>query len=366
MLANRAMISHAPRIVVKVGSSSLTESDGTLNREVLSSLSGTLADAYGRGQRLALVSSGAVAAGIGSLGFASRPSDIAGAQAAAMVGQGRLMAAYSSLFAARNIGIAQVLLTVDDMTRRRHYANARAALARLLDAGIVPVVNENDAVATHELTLGDNDWLAALTAHLIDADALILLTDVDGLYTGPPGTPGAEPISTVRDISELARYNITGRGSTFGTGGMRTKVRAAEVATSFGIPTLITATANLARALAGERVGTWFAATGSRARARDLWIANAAPVHGTLRLDEGAVRAITVGGASLLAVGITDLDGDFEIGDAVDVCDHQGRCIARGLAGWSARELGAVIGREHVGRPAVHADDLVLLRGPVK
>lgn len=366
MLANRAFISHANRLVVKVGSSSLTEADGTLNRQMLIGLGESLANAHDRGQGVALVSSGAVAAGIGSLGFATRPADIAGAQAAAMVGQGRLMAAYSEVFSRRGIGIAQVLLTVDDMTRRRHYANARAALERLFDAGIVPIVNENDAVATHELTLGDNDWLAALTAHLIGADALILLTDVDGLYTGPPGTPDAKPIAVVGDMSELEDYNITGRGSTFGTGGMRTKVRAAQVATCFGIPTIITSAARLPEALAGDPVGTWFAATGSKAPARDLWIAHAAPVHGRLALDEGAARAVTASRASLLAVGITDVSGDFEIGDAVDVYDHLGRRIARGLAGWSARELADVIGREHVGRPAVHADDLVLLRTPVK
>ena len=362
VLANRSLVSRAPRFVVKVGSSSLTKSDGRLNHERLATLSDTLATAYGRGQRFALVSSGAVAAGVGSLGIGSRPTDMSGMQAAAMVGQTKLMSSYGERFGEHGIGIGQVLLTADDVMRRNHYRNARAALDKLLGMGIVPIVNENDAVATTELRLGDNDRLAAIIAHLIGADFLLLLTDVDGLYSGPPSEPGSRPIPFVGNIDELKNYSITGRGSAFGTGGMSTKVTAARMATAFGVPTIITSAGNLGPALEGEPVGTWFAATGSKSNARALWIAHAAQSSGQVRLDEGAVAALESGGNSLLAVGITDVVGTFDPGDAIDIIGPGGTLVARGLAGWDSESLRANAGVAGAGRPAVHVDDLVLVR----
>lgn len=361
-LANRALVSRAPRFVVKIGSSSLTNPDGTLNRDRLDSLSETLANAYDRNQRFALVSSGAVAAGVGHLGIASRPSDMSGLQAAAMVGQPHLMKEYAERFARRSIGIGQVLLTADDVIRRSHYRNARLALEKLFQLGIVPIVNENDAVATSELRLGDNDRLAALIAHLINADFLLLLTDVDGLYSGPPSEPGSRPIRFVGDMSELQNYSITGRGSAFGTGGMSTKVTAARMATAFGIPTIVTSADNLGAALEGEAVGTWFAATGNKSNARALWIAHAAQTSGQVRLDSGAVAALESGGNSLLAVGITDVVGTFDPGDPIDIIGPGGDLVAKGLAGWDSESLREAAGRSGVGRAAVHVDDMVLLR----
>lgn len=361
-LANRALVPSAPRFVVKIGSSSLTKVDGTLNRPALESLSETLSDAYNRGQQFALISSGAVAAGVGHLGIATRPTDMSGLQAAAMVGQPHLMSAYGERFAQRGIGIGQVLLTADDVIRRTHYRNARLALEKLFTMGIVPIVNENDAVATTELRLGDNDRLAAIIAHLINADVLILLTDVDGLYSGPPTEPGSRPIRFVGNMSELENYSITGRGSMFGTGGMATKVTAARMATAFGIPTLVTSAENLRPALDGESVGTWFAATGQKSNARALWIAHAAKSHGQVRLDAGAVAALESGGKSLLAVGITDVVGTFDPGDPIDIIGPGGDLVARGLAGWDSERLRESAGRSGAGRPAVHVDDMVLLR----
>lgn len=361
-LANRALVPSAPRFVVKIGSSSLTSADGTLNRTRLQSLSDTLADAYDRDQRFALVSSGAVAAGVGHLGIATRPTDMSGLQAAAMVGQPHLMSEYGARFAERGIGIGQVLLTADDVIRRNHYRNARLALEKLFAMGIVPIVNENDAVATTELRLGDNDRLAALIAHLINADVLILLTDVDGLYSGPPSEPGSRPIRFVGDMSELDNYSITGRGSVFGTGGMATKVTAARMATAFGIPTIVTSAENLKPALEGEAVGTWFAATGKKSNARALWIAHAAQSNGTVRLDEGAVAALESGGTSLLAVGVTDVGGTFDPGDPIDIVGPGGDLIAKGLAGWDSERLRQFAGMPGAGRPAVHVDDMVLMR----
>lgn len=361
-LANRALVPSAPRFVVKIGSSSLTKADGRLNREKLEAVSATLADAYERDQRFALVSSGAVAAGVGHLGIGSRPGDVSGLQAAAMVGQPHLMSAYAEQFEDRGIGIGQVLLTADDVIRRNHYRNARLALEKLFSLGIIPIVNENDAVATTELRLGDNDRLAALIAHLISADVLILLTDVDGLYSGPPAEPDSRPIRFVGDMAELENYSITGRGSVFGTGGMATKVTAARMATAFGIPTIVTSAENLGAALAGKKVGTWFAATGKKSNARALWIAHAAQSSGQVRLDTGAVAALESGGNSLLAVGITDVVGTFDPGDPIDIIGPGGDIVAKGLAGWDSERLRESAGQSGVGRPAVHVDDMVLLR----
>lgn len=362
VLANRSLIPHAERVVIKVGSSSLTMADGTLNRERVRTIAAILSHCYHRGQRPVLVSSGAVAAGVGILGLSGRPTDTAGQQACAMVGQSGLMAAYAEEFDHFGISIGQALLTADDVMKRSQYANVTAALNRLLDLGTIPILNENDAVTSQALRLGDNDRLAALATHIVDADVMVLLTDVDGLYTAPPGEPGAMRIDTVSDTSDLDGLKITGRGTLLGTGGMSTKVIAARMVSTFGVPTVITSAENLGPALEGDDVGTWFAATGPRSAARDRWIVHAARISGTVTIDDGAEVALKRGGASLLAVGITDMSGTFRIGDGIEIRNTAGELIARGLSGWDSDELQSVLGRSGVGRPVVHIDDLVLSR----
>lgn len=308
-LADRSHMPDAERVVIKIGSSSLTGPDGRLDVQAVRALVDVIAARHLAGGQVVLVTSGSVAAGIDPLGLASRPRDLATAQAAASVGQGMLIARYSEAFAAHGLRSAQVLLTAEDTVRRGHYRNAQRSLERLLELGVVPIVNENDAVATNEIRFGDNDRLAALVSHLVRADAMILLTDVDGLYDGPPDRPGASQISVVNSPQEIEHIDIGGTGSAVGTGGMVTKIAAMSIATTSGIPTILTKATNVAGALAGEQVGTWFAVTGKRTTRRRLWLGHAARVRGRLVLDDGAVQAIKRGGASLLPAGITDVKG---------------------------------------------------------
>ncbi|MFC7405510.1 glutamate 5-kinase [Georgenia alba] len=365
----RTDLPRARRVVVKVGSSSLTGADGHLDVPALEALVTVLASARRAGQQVVLVSSGAIAAGIGPIGLAARPRDLATAQATASVGQGLLVARYTEAFGMHGLRVGQVLLTAGDLVRRQHYANAQRALERLLALGVVPVVNENDTVATDEIRFGDNDRLAALVSHLVRADALVLLTDVDGLYDGPPARAGSRPVREVRSAADLADVEVTGRGSDIGTGGMVTKLDAASIATGSGIPVLLTSAPNAARALAGEEVGTWFAATGRRTSARRLWLAHAAQVRGRLHLDAGAARAVTDGKRSLLAAGVTGVEGDFEPGDAVELVGPDG-VVARGLVAYGSTELPDMLGKssaqlrqdgENLPRAVVHRDDLAQL-----
>ncbi|MGZ4601498.1 glutamate 5-kinase [Oryzihumus sp.] len=367
----RSSVRDAHRVVVKVGSSSLTRDGGSLDVERLNTLVEVLATRREAGSSVVLVSSGAIAAGITPLGLAKRPRDLATQQAAASVGQGALVAAYSHAFGTHGLTVGQVLLTADDVTRRSHYANARRTLDRLLDLGVVPVVNENDTVATHEIRFGDNDRLAALVAHLVHADALVLLSDVDALYDGPPSREGTSRIPVVRDADDLSDVRIGGSGSAVGTGGMATKVEAAAIATGAGIPTVLTSTAQAAEALAGEDVGTFFAPTGSRRASRLLWLAHATSPRGRLVLDPGAVRAVVERRKSLLPAGIVSVEGTFTDGDPVDLCRLDGHAVARGLVNYASAELPGLLGRtthelaRELGpsyeREVVHRDDLVLL-----
>jgi glutamate 5-kinase len=368
-VANRAELAAAKRLVVKIGSSALVDEAGRLSRARLTELADGIVAHIARGHEVVLVSSGAQAAGLEPLGLRRRPKDLAQAQAAASVGQSRLMAAYTEAFGAHRLTVGQVLLTAEDTIRRSHYRNALRVLGELLHRGAVPIVNENDAVATDEIRFGDNDRLAALVAHLVRADALVLLTDVDALYDRPPSRPGARPIREVTSFDQLDQWEVTGRGSTFGTGGMVTKAQAAAMASSSGIPALLAAAAEVRAALAGSpEVGTFFQATGRRLTARRMWLGYAAALRGTLTVDDGAARAITEGKKSLLAVGVTAVSGDFEIGDPVAIESADGQVLARGLAGFDAADLDRVKGLSQpeitaalgpeAARPAVHRDEL--------
>ncbi len=372
--ANRSDLPAAGRVVVKVGSSSLTTAAGGLDPERLGRLVDALAARRLAGGEVVLVSSGAIAAGLAPLGLVRRPRDLATQQAAASVGQGQLLARYSAAFGAHELRVGQVLLTADDVVRRTHYRNAQRTLYRLLQLGVVPVVNENDTVATHEIRLGDNDRLAALVAHLVHADALVLLSDVDALYDGPPHRPGARRIPTIAGPDDLAQVRVGSVGAVgLGTGGMVTKLQAAGMSTSSGIPALLTSADRVGAALAGQDVGTWFFATGRRTPTRLLWLAHAAEPSGELVLDHGAVRAVTERGASLLPAGVTAVRGTFEAGDPVDLSDEKGNAVARGLVNYSSRELPPLLGRSTrelaatlgpgYDREVVHRDALVLIKG---
>ena len=371
-LRERAELGSAARIVVKVGSSSLTSADGRLDPARLRALVDVLAARRSAGGQVVLVSSGAIAAAIGPLGLAARPRDLATQQAAASVGQGLLVAHYTKAFADHGLRVGQVLLTADDTVRRGHYRNAHRALNRLLDLGVVPVINENDAVATDEIRFGDNDRLAALVSHLVHADALVLLTDVDALYTAAPSSPGARRIARVESPRDLEGIDVSRRGSAVGTGGMVTKLESVAIATASGTPVVLTSTAQAAEALAGEDVGTWFAATGRRKSIRLLWLAHAARVRGRLVLDDGAVHAVVERRTSLLPAGVTGVEGEFEAGDPVELVTPDGRVVARGLVAFGADEIPALLGRsthdlrrelgEGYDRELVHRDDLVLVR----
>jgi glutamate 5-kinase len=369
----------ARRIVVKVGSSSLTTASGGLDADRVDALVDVLAKSRGGDAEVVLVSSGAIAAGLAPLGLEQRPRDLARQQAAASVGQGLLMARYTASFARYGLRVGQVLLTAEDASRRAHYRNAFRTLEQLLAMGAVPVVNENDTVATAEIRFGDNDRLAALVAHLVRADLLVLLSDVDGLYDGDPSKPGTSRIDEVRGPQDLSGVVIGSAGKAgVGTGGMVTKVEAARIATGAGIPVVLTAARHAADALAGRPTGTLFHRTGRRSADRLLWLEHASAPRGAVRLDAGAVRAVVERHSSLLAAGVTGVEGEFGAGDPVDLLDENGNIIARGLVNFDVRELPLLLGRSsrdlarELGpayeREVVHRDDLVVLPtapGPV-
>lgn len=359
------------RVVVKVGSSSLTRADGGLDLNRIDILAGLIAGMRSRGHDVVLVSSGAVASGLVPLGLSRRPDELSLLQAAASVGQGRLAARWETAMSAYGLVTAQVLLTAHDVAIRSHYRTVRATFDSLLSLGAVPIINENDAVATSEFSLGDNDRLAALVAHLVTADVLVLLTDVDGLWTARPGTPGATPIRHVRSSADLAGVSVSGRGSFVGTGGMTTKLQAATIACASGTTTLIARADDAAGLLGQEQVptnlGTWFEPTGPHRPSRRLWMAHASQPDGRVLIDAGAARALTVGKKSLLLPGLTGLDGDFESGSVVDVVGPEG-VLARGICRYAAAELREVLAARAEGAPApdhvapvIHRDDLAEL-----
>ncbi|QEV18086.1 glutamate 5-kinase [Streptomyces alboniger] len=375
MTAARQSVAEAQRVVVKVGSSSLTTASGGLDADRVDALVDALAKSRSGGEReIVLVSSGAIAAGLAPLGLVRRPKDLARQQAAASVGQGLLVARYTASFARYGVRVGQVLLTSDDMARRAHHRNASRTLDQLLAMGALPVVNENDTVATDEIRFGDNDRLAALVAHLVHADLLVLLSDVDGLYDGDPAKPGTSRISEVAGPADIEHVQIGSAGKAgVGTGGMVTKVEAARIAAAAGIPVVLTSASQAGDALAGRATGTYFHRTGRRSADRLLWLQHASEPRGALTLDDGAVRAVVEGRKSLLPAGIASVEGDFAAGDPVELRDVRGRPVARGLVNFDAKELPQLLGRStrdlarELGpayeREVVHRDDLVPLHG---
>lgn len=360
--------------VVKVGSSSLRGPDGQLDREQVGELSREVVSARNAGTRVVVVSSGAVAAGMGLLGMTERPTDLPTLQAAAAVGQGDLIHEYQKHLAAHGLTSAQILLSQDDFVRRHRYLNARTTLRRVLELGAVPIINENDAVAIEELSYGDNDHLAALVASMLEAGLLLMLSDVEGLFDGVPGQEGVEFVERVDDVSQLDVSGLGGRGSFVGSGGMRTKVESARVAVFSAAHAVIADARRPAvvhDVLRGERIGTWFVAQPRRREARRLWIGFALTPRGRVHVDAGATRALTERGTSLLSVGVTAVDGDFSPGDAVDVVGPDGEQVGRGLTNYDAGDLARIAGlstsaaAERHGpafaREVIHRDDLVTL-----
>jgi len=366
--AVRDAVAAARRVVVKVGSSSLASARGGLDGRALDALVDALAKQRLGGREIILVTSGAIAAGCEPLGLAHRPADLAQQQAAAAVGQGLLIARYTAAFARHGLTVAQVLVSVGDIARRTSYANALRTFGALTRLGVTPIVNENDTVATREIRFGDNDRLAALVAEMVAAHALVLLSDVDALYTARPGTPGATRVTFVPRVSELAVDVSQSGRSGVGSGGMASKIQAAGLAAGAGIPVLLTSCAQAGPGLAGEG-GTAFAPSDKRRPRRLAWLADASVTQGRLHVDAGAVKALTTTSASLLAAGIRRVEGVFEPGDPVEVVGPDGRLVARGLVAFSSDELPAMLGRtsadlaaslgERFGHEVVHRDDLV-------
>lgn len=354
-------------LVVKLGSSIVAADDGELREDVLDSVCAQVAELEQGGERVAMVTSGAIARGMRLMDLPVRPRAMDELQAASAVGQGDLFRAYQSRLAKGGTRSAQVLLTAADIAARTNYLNARQTLRRLIDWGVVPVVNENDTTATDEITFGDNDFLAAQVAILLGARLLVLLSDVDGLYVSDPRSdPGAAMVAEVGSFAELDGMDIGDRTSAFGSGGMRSKVAAAEMAAESGIPATIcngTKPGTLLSAAAGGTAGTRFAAQADKASSFKLWLKYAKPAMGRVVVDEGAARVLRESGSSLLPVGITAVDGSFEAGDAVEVATD-GAVIGKGIADYAADELTGVIGMktEQVRELLPHAADEVIHR----
>jgi glutamate 5-kinase len=361
-------------LVVKLGSSIVADPTGEVRADVLGRICDAVATRHAAGDEVVLVTSGAIARGMRLMDLPARPAAMEELQAASAVGQGKLYRTYDELLAARTVPSAQVLLTFFDMSARTHYLNARHTLRKLLDWGVVPVINENDTTTTDEISFGDNDFLAAQVAILLGSDRLVLLTDTDGLYSADPSRdPGAELIADVRDFEQLEALEIGFSASPLGSGGMRSKVVAAEMATAAGIPATITRGTDpeaVDRALAGEPVGTRFHPQQGRVSSFKLWLKYAKPTHGSLAVDAGAERALRERGTSLLPVGIVDVKGEFEAGDAVEVCPSGGgRPIGKGIVNYSAAELRRIKGMKsetvletipRAAEEAVHRDYFVL------
>ncbi|BBY52514.1 glutamate 5-kinase [Mycolicibacterium arabiense] len=366
--AHREAIRTARSVVVKVGTTALTTPSGVFDAGRLADLADAIESRMQAGSDVVIVSSGAIAAGMEPLRLTKRPADLATKQAAASVGQVALVNAWSSAFGRYRRTVGQVLLTAHDIAMRVQHNNAQRTLDRLRALHAVAIVNENDTVATNEIRFGDNDRLSALVAHLVGADALILLSDIDGLYDGDPRkAPADDP---ARFISEVAAPDdldgvVAGGGSRLGTGGMASKLSSALLAADAGVPVLLAAAADAATALADASVGTVFAPRSERMTARRFWVRYAAESAGVLTLDDGAVRAVLDRRRSLLPAGIVAVSGRFHGGDVVELRGTDEVTVARGVVAYDAGELSGMVGRStsdlpaEMRRPAVHADDLV-------
>lgn len=337
------------RLVIKIGSSLLASAEQGLNTKRLRAIAKDVSDVIDLGHQAVIVSSGAVAAGLKKLGLKEKPRDIKLKQAAAAIGQSSLMWAYEENFADFNKKVAQVLLTRDDISNRLRYINAKNTLFTLLNYGVIPVINENDPVAVDEIKFGDNDMLAALTAGLIEADMLIILSDVEGLYSKDPGEKDAELIKSVDKITTEIEDLAGGRGSAVGTGGMYSKLLAAKQATNHGIPVVIMSgkkSGLLPELLNGKKTGTCFEPKKQRLPSKKGWIAYGVRSKGALYLDDGAVKALTSMGKSLLPSGIVRIEGLFEVGDYVQCVTKEGKKIAKGLTNYSSKDLEHIKGKK--------------------
>lgn len=373
---DRATLKDVKRIVIKVGSSTITYGNGKRNFSRIDRLAREIADLANQGKEIILVSSGAVAVGVDRLGLAAKPKTIPGKQAAAAVGQGVLMHTYEKIFAEYGQIVAQVLLTRMDSVDRHRYTNSRNTFLALLEHKVIPIVNENDVVAIDELKIGDNDNLSALVAGIIDADLLIILSDIDGLYTAnPQNDPNAKLVPEVTDITPEIEASAGDAGSKVGTGGMFTKIQAAKMATSSGINMVIASGEEkdaISRILEGEEIGTLFVSRENRLQFRKRWLAFGARIAGKIVVDDGCAKAVRkAGGCSILPAGITDVEGEFEAGNTISVVNKTGHELARGLANYSSEELdmikGAktseienILGHKHFDE-VIHRDDLVIL-----
>jgi glutamate 5-kinase len=371
----KTVLTHSRRIVVKVGSSLVTNQGTGLDMDALGNWAQQIATLRTQGCEVVLVSSGAIAEGMQRLGWKQRPSAVHELQAAAAVGQMGLVQAYESCFRRHQLNAAQVLLTHADLADRERYLNARSTLRTLLKLGVIPIINENDTVVTDEIKFGDNDTLGALVANLIEADVLIILTDQDGLYTADPRKdPAATLISEARAGDAVLETMAGGAGSHIGRGGMLTKVLAAKRAARSGAHTAIASGHErdvLPRLLQGESIGTLLTATALSLDARKQWLADHLQVSGRISLDAGAVKALRVDGKSLLSIGVTQISGEFQRGAVVAILDENGRDIARGLTNYNADEARSIAGKAsgeiesilgYVDEPElIHRDNLVLL-----
>ena len=373
---DRATLKDVKRIVIKVGSSTITYGNGKRNFSRIDHLAREIADLANQGKEIILVSSGAVAVGVDRLGLVAKPKTIPGKQAAAAVGQGVLMHTYEKIFAEYGQIVAQVLLTRMDSVDRHRYTNSRNTFLALLEHKVIPIVNENDVVAIDELKIGDNDNLSALVAGIIDADLLIILSDIDGLYTAnPQNDPNAKLVPEVTDITPEIEASAGDAGSKVGTGGMFTKIQAAKMATSSGINMVIASGEEkdaISRILEGEEIGTLFVSRENRLQFRKRWLAFGARIAGKIVVDDGCAKAVRkAGGCSILPAGITDVEGEFEAGNTISVVNKTGHELARGLANYSSEELdmikGAktseienILGHKHFDE-VIHRDDLVIL-----
>ena len=376
LIRNRKDLTKVKRIVVKVGTSTITYPNCSRNFSRMDHLCRELADLHNKGIEVILVTSGAVAVGSERLGLKEKPRTIPGKQAAAAVGQGILMNTYEKLFAEYGQIVAQVLLTRTEVLDRHRYTNSRNTFMELLKQGVIPIVNENDVVALDDLKIGDNDNMSALEAGIVDADLDILLSDIDGLYTANPAThPDATLVSEVREITPEVEASAGAAGTGFATGGMFTKIQAAKAATSSGISMVIASGTEpnaITRILQGEQLGTLFISRENRLQFRKRWLAFGSRIEGSLQVDAGCAKAIRrPGGSSILPAGITAVSGEFEAGHTVSVRDEAGNELARGLSHYSSKELEKIKGHksseiegilgEKTYDEVIHRDDLVIL-----